>query len=194
MTSSLIQSVPKTSRAICAVVTASFTVWQPAVFGRTRTPSSRISAQKRLTGRAAGRFAAQRDGDDLDAGARGPPRRGWRATDIAPCRGRAGFAARSRRRMPFQPPCIGATTSMRSPSFRSLRRACGPATKSPFTAVATIGRHSRARPAPRPASSAAISWGVAVKQQGHSSSPVVSAGSITASAAIRAMAGLSRKP
>ena len=46
MTSSLIQGVPKTSRAICAVVTASLTEWQPAVFGRTRTPRSRTMAQK----------------------------------------------------------------------------------------------------------------------------------------------------
>src|SRR5579872_5419881 len=46
ITSSLIQFVAKISRAICAVVTASFTEWQPAVLGRTRTPSSRISVQK----------------------------------------------------------------------------------------------------------------------------------------------------
>ena len=46
ITSSLIQAVPNTSRAMCAVVTASFTEWQPAVLGSTRTPSSRISDQK----------------------------------------------------------------------------------------------------------------------------------------------------
>ena len=46
MTSSLIQDVLKTSRAICAVVTASFTLRHPAVLGSTRTPSSRISDQK----------------------------------------------------------------------------------------------------------------------------------------------------
>ena len=36
ITSSLIQLVENNSRAICAVATASFTVRQPAVFGRTR--------------------------------------------------------------------------------------------------------------------------------------------------------------
>ena len=52
MTSSLIQFVPKTSRAMWAVVTASLTVWQPAVLGRTRQPSSRISDQKAWPARA----------------------------------------------------------------------------------------------------------------------------------------------
>ena len=46
MTSSLIQVVSNSSRAMCAVVTASFTVWQPAVLGSTRTPSDRMSDQK----------------------------------------------------------------------------------------------------------------------------------------------------
>ena len=45
-TSSLIQDVPKSSRAICAVATASFTDRQPAVFGSTRRPSERIISQK----------------------------------------------------------------------------------------------------------------------------------------------------
>src|ERR1700733_7702400 len=45
ITSSLIQVVPNTSRAICAVVSASLTLWQPAVLGSTRTPSSRTSDQ-----------------------------------------------------------------------------------------------------------------------------------------------------
>jgi len=45
MTSSLTQEVSKTSRAICAVVTASLTLRHPAVLGRTRTPRSRISAR-----------------------------------------------------------------------------------------------------------------------------------------------------
>ena len=34
------------ARAMCAVVTASLTEWQPAVLGSTRTESSRISDQK----------------------------------------------------------------------------------------------------------------------------------------------------
>ena len=46
ITSSLIQGVPNSSRAIWAVVTASRTQWQPAVLGRTRTPSSRMIDQK----------------------------------------------------------------------------------------------------------------------------------------------------
>src|SRR5579871_1473582 len=46
MTSSFSQGVPNTSRAMCAVVTASFTEWQPAVLGSTRTPSARIRDQK----------------------------------------------------------------------------------------------------------------------------------------------------
>ena len=46
MTSSLIQVVSNSSRAMCAVVTASLTEWQPAVLGSTRTPSSRTSDQK----------------------------------------------------------------------------------------------------------------------------------------------------
>ena len=46
ITSSLSQLVANTSRAMCAVVTASFTEWQPAVFGSTRTGSPRISDQK----------------------------------------------------------------------------------------------------------------------------------------------------
>ena len=45
ITSSLIQGVAKISRAICAVVTASLTVVQPAVLGSTRTPSSRMMRQ-----------------------------------------------------------------------------------------------------------------------------------------------------
>ena len=45
MTSSLTHGVSKTSRAICAVVTASLTVKHPAVFGSTLTPSSRIRSQ-----------------------------------------------------------------------------------------------------------------------------------------------------
>src|SRR3954451_12728254 len=46
ITSSLTHGVSKTSRAISAVVTASLTVWQPAVFGSTRTPRSRMRCQK----------------------------------------------------------------------------------------------------------------------------------------------------
>ena len=51
ITSSLTQGVPNTSRPISAVVTASFTVRQPAVLGSTRRPSvvsciSRIKDQK----------------------------------------------------------------------------------------------------------------------------------------------------
>ncbi len=38
--------MPNNSRASFAVVTASRTLWQPAVFGKTLTPSSRISDQK----------------------------------------------------------------------------------------------------------------------------------------------------
>ena len=45
ITSSLIQGVPNNSRASFAVVTASRTLRQPAVFGSTVTPSSRISDQ-----------------------------------------------------------------------------------------------------------------------------------------------------
>ena len=45
ITSSLIQLVPKTSRAIFAVVTASLTEWQPAVLGKMLVPSERISDQ-----------------------------------------------------------------------------------------------------------------------------------------------------
>ena len=45
ITSSLIQGVPNSSRASLAVVTASRTLRQPAVFGSTVTPSSRISDQ-----------------------------------------------------------------------------------------------------------------------------------------------------
>ena len=47
MTSTFTQSVANTSRAICAVVTASFTVRQPAVLGRKRTPSERTRSRKR---------------------------------------------------------------------------------------------------------------------------------------------------
>ena len=47
MTSSFTQSVANTSRAMCAVVTASLTVRQPAVLGSTRTPSAPISSRKR---------------------------------------------------------------------------------------------------------------------------------------------------
>ena len=46
ITSSLIQSVPKSSRAICAVVIASRAVWQPAVLGRSRTPSPSTRRRK----------------------------------------------------------------------------------------------------------------------------------------------------
>jgi hypothetical protein len=46
MTSSLIQSVSKSSRAIRAVVTASRTLWHPAVLGRTGTPRPRMMSQK----------------------------------------------------------------------------------------------------------------------------------------------------
>ena len=46
ITSSLIQDVSKISRAMCAVVTASFTLRQPAVLGSTRTPSAFTSDQK----------------------------------------------------------------------------------------------------------------------------------------------------
>ena len=46
ITSSLIQVVSNSSRAMWAVVTASFTEWQPAVLGSTRTPSARTSDQK----------------------------------------------------------------------------------------------------------------------------------------------------
>src|SRR6185437_956801 len=46
ITSSLIQLVANNSRASLAVVTASRTVRQPAVFGSTVTLSSRISFQK----------------------------------------------------------------------------------------------------------------------------------------------------
>ncbi len=45
ITSSFTHGVANTSRAMCAVVTASLTEWQPAVLGSTRTPSSRISDQ-----------------------------------------------------------------------------------------------------------------------------------------------------
>ena len=45
ITSSLIQGVENSSRASLAVVTASRTLRQPAVFGSTVTPSSRISDQ-----------------------------------------------------------------------------------------------------------------------------------------------------
>ena len=45
ITSSLIQGVPNNSRASFAVVTASRTLRQPAVFGSTVTSSSRISDQ-----------------------------------------------------------------------------------------------------------------------------------------------------
>jgi len=45
-TSSLIHAVANTSRAMCAVLTASLTEWQPAVLGNTRTPSSRMIDQK----------------------------------------------------------------------------------------------------------------------------------------------------
>ena len=45
ITSSLIQLVPNNSRASFAVVTASRTLRQPAVFGSTVTSSSRISDQ-----------------------------------------------------------------------------------------------------------------------------------------------------
>ena len=53
ITSSLIQSVSNTSRAISAVVTASRTLWQPAVLGSTRTSSERMSSQKPWPARAA---------------------------------------------------------------------------------------------------------------------------------------------
>ena len=46
MTSSLIHLVSNSSRAMWAVVTASFTEWQPAVFGSTRRPSARMNDQK----------------------------------------------------------------------------------------------------------------------------------------------------
>ena len=57
ITSSLIQSVPNSSRAICAVVIASRGVRQPAVLGITRTPSDLISSKKRwpVLARAASR-------------------------------------------------------------------------------------------------------------------------------------------
>ena len=45
ITSSLIHEVPNNSRASLAVVTASRTLRQPAVFGSTVTSSSRISDQ-----------------------------------------------------------------------------------------------------------------------------------------------------
>src|SRR5260370_16773619 len=45
ITSSLIQEVPNNSRASFAVVTASRTLRQPAVFGSTVTSSSRITDQ-----------------------------------------------------------------------------------------------------------------------------------------------------
>ena len=45
MTSSFTHGVANTSRAMCAVVTASFTVWQPAVLGSTRTSSPRMIDQ-----------------------------------------------------------------------------------------------------------------------------------------------------
>ncbi len=65
ITSSLIQGVSKISRAICAVVTASLTLWQPAVFGSTRTPISRISRQKSCPSLQPRRLAPERHGDDL---------------------------------------------------------------------------------------------------------------------------------
>ena len=67
MTSSFTQSVPNTSRAICAVVTASLTVRQPAVLGSTRTPSDRDELQEALARAPARLLAAQRDGDELRA-------------------------------------------------------------------------------------------------------------------------------
>src|SRR5437660_2233539 len=45
ITSSLIHVVANTSRAMCAVVTASFTEWQPAVLGSTRTLRPRMIDQ-----------------------------------------------------------------------------------------------------------------------------------------------------
>ena len=46
ITSSLIHGVSNSSRAMWAVVTASFTEWQPAVLGSTRRPSDWMNCQK----------------------------------------------------------------------------------------------------------------------------------------------------
>ena len=53
ITSSLIQGVPNTSRAIWAVVTASCALWQPAVLGSTRTPRPWMIDQNPCPARAA---------------------------------------------------------------------------------------------------------------------------------------------
>ena len=59
--------VANTSRAMWAVVTASFTEWHPAVLGSTCTPRSRIRAQNPWPARSPLDLAPQRDGDDFRA-------------------------------------------------------------------------------------------------------------------------------
>ena len=67
MTSSLIRGVPNSSRASFAVVTASRTLRQPAVFGSTVTSEFADQRPELIAGLAAGGLAAHRDGDDLRA-------------------------------------------------------------------------------------------------------------------------------
>ena len=147
MTSSLIHGVPNTSRAMCAVVTASLTVWQPAVLGSTRTPSSRMIDQKPWPAALAARLRGAATPSRPRLPTPGSPRPASRATDSARCRAAGARTARRRRTQHGQPPCIGASDLDASPSASSASARAGAATKLPFTAVATFGRRSPARPA-----------------------------------------------
>ena len=145
MTSSLIQLVSKTSRAICAVVTASFT--RAAAGGVRQHANAKLADQRPefFAGAAAAAFAPQRDGDDFRT------RRLYRlgenrgrgilrgADDQARGEGDAVKVQRVGGEVPSacQPPCRGLTISMRSPSCRRVASRSALRTNVWFSAVAT---------------------------------------------------------
>lgn len=103
MTSSLIQSVANSSRAILAVSTASATLWQPAVLVRIRTPSARIISKKVPTAAASDlplNFHPAAIGPYVRgmkvARPRGKLNRGllWIGRSLAPCLARANHERR----------------------------------------------------------------------------------------------------
>ena len=175
---------------MCAVVTASLTLWQPAVLGSTRTPSARMIDQKLCPRALAARLAAQRHRDHL--GARRLDRIGQhlgrgiaRRAEQQP-RGQLDAVERH-----GQPPCIGATTSISSPSLelrRSARRRRRRSGRSPPSR--SCCRRSPARRAPRPAWPASMSCRSPLMKIRMS----LSRSHCRLSAACRAIAGASRKP
>ncbi len=163
MTSSLIQSVSNSSRAICAVVTASLAVRHPAVLGSRRTSRARRRSRKRSPVRPRACSRAERNRDDACAGRAnglGHDLRRWikrRANEQARCHRLAvedeglGFRLWVQARSWVELSLLGAPRRPRcGPRARAeSRRGRASGTKSPLTAVATFWARapcSRSRP------------------------------------------------